>query len=84
MDRRQKTVAAALSGLMMGAMALTSCTPAANEVKGECYGVNGCKGKGACGGPGHECAGKNECKGKGFVSMTEKECQDKMGTFKKM
>ena len=32
-------------------------------------GVNECKGKGACGGAGHDCAGKNECKGKGWVDV---------------
>lgn len=52
------------------------------EATGECTGVNACKGKGACGGDGHECAGKNSCKGKGWVSLTEKECTAKKGTWK--
>jgi hypothetical protein len=45
-----------------------------------CGGANECKGKGACGGPGHDCAGNNECKGKGWISLTEKECKARGGT----
>ena len=44
-----------------------------------CGGVNECKGKGACGGAGHDCAGQNECKGKGWISLSEKECKAKGG-----
>jgi hypothetical protein len=55
----------------------------AKEIKGECHGINACKGTGDCGGKGHECAGKNECKGKGWVKKTEKECKEVKGTFKK-
>lgn len=40
----------------------------------ECYGVNRCKGMGACGGPGHSCAGQNACKGKGWISMDKQTC----------
>ncbi|MBX7113544.1 MAG: hypothetical protein K1X64_04350 [Myxococcaceae bacterium] len=47
--------------------------------KVNCGGVNECKGKGECGGPGHDCAGHNECKGKGWVSLSEKECKAKGG-----
>ena len=51
--------------------------------KGECHGINACKGKGACGGPGYSCAGNNACKGKGWISMTEADCKIKKGTFKR-
>lgn len=44
-----------------------------------CGGVNECKGKGECGGAGHDCAGQNACKGKGWVSLAEKECKAKGG-----
>lgn len=44
-----------------------------------CSGVNECKGKGECGGGGHDCAGENECKGKGWIAMSEKECKTKGG-----
>ncbi|MDX2013541.1 MAG: hypothetical protein SFW67_25335 [Myxococcaceae bacterium] len=46
----------------------------------KCTGVNECKGKGACGGAGHDCAGNNECKGKGWISLAEKDCKAKGGT----
>lgn len=49
-----------------------------------CAGVNECKGKGACGGPGHDCAGNNECKGKGWVSLSDKECKARGGTVLSM
>jgi hypothetical protein len=51
--------------------------------KGECHGINACKGKGECGGPGYSCAGNNACKGKGWVSMLEADCIAKKGKFKK-
>ena len=50
--------------------------------KGECHGVNSCKGKGECGGPGWDCAGNNTCKGKGWNSMTAADCKKKGGKFK--
>ncbi len=56
--------------------------PAAPE-KGECHGINACKGKGECGGPGYGCAGNNACKGKGWLSLSEPDCVEKKGTFKR-
>jgi hypothetical protein len=61
----------------------TTMQPAATEAKGECHGINACKGKGDCGGPGYGCAGNNSCKGKGWLSMTEAQCKEKKGTFKR-
>ena len=49
---------------------------------GECHGINACKGKGECGGEGHECAGNNSCKGKGWIKMSKAACKKKKGTFK--
>ncbi len=49
------------------------------SAKVRCTNVNECKGKGECGGAGHDCAGNNECKGKGWVSLAEKECKTKGG-----
>lgn len=49
---------------------------------GECWGVNACKGQGACGGVGHECAGQNECKGKGWLTLAKPECDKRGGKFK--
>ena len=39
-----------------------------------CYGVNKCKGTGACGGKGHGCAGKNACKGAGWLHIDNDTC----------
>lgn len=90
MKASQKIVTAAITGLFAGALSTSvlanekeATPPKAEEAKGECHGINSCKGKGECGGSGHSCAGKNECKGKGWLSMTEKECNEKKGTFKK-
>lgn len=54
----------------------------AEEKSVKCYGINECKGHGACGAPdgSHDCAGKNACKGKGWVKVeNEKACTDKGG-----
>lgn len=70
--------------LVVSAIALGNIAPVhADNHKGQCSGVNGCKGQGACGGAGHECAGKNACKGKGWLEMSEKDCKAKHGTYKK-
>lgn len=48
--------------------------------KVHCYGINSCKGKGACAGAGHDCKGKNACKGQGWTALTAKACKAKKGT----
>ena len=89
MDRKTTVAAAALAALALGACAKNGSmassngsAPAAMDAKGECWGVNACKGQGACGGVGHECAGQNACKGKGWVSLSKTECDGRQGTFK--
>jgi len=52
------------------------------DAKGECHGINACKGQGACGGVGYSCAGKNACKGKGWLKLSKEECDKKGGKFK--
>jgi uncharacterized membrane protein len=52
------------------------------EAKVHCYGVNECKGKGACGTAEHTCAGQNACKGKGWIDLSDKECKERGGTVK--
>lgn len=52
------------------------------EAKVHCYGVNECKGKGACSTAEHNCGGKNACKGKGWIPLTEEECKAKGGEVK--
>ncbi|MBQ49565.1 MAG: hypothetical protein CMP10_19455 [Zetaproteobacteria bacterium] len=74
MDARKKKllVTAALTGIF--AAGGLSSPLMAKSVKGQCHGVNGCKGKGDCSGKGYTCAGNNSCKGKGWKKMTEKQC----------
>ena len=62
----------------------TPTPPAATPkaTKGECHGVNSCKGQGECGGPKWDCAGNNSCKGQGWITLTASDCAKKGGTFK--
>ena len=74
---------AALGGLLLASTAGPAYADGNGaEAKGECSGVNSCKGTGACQGKGHSCAGENACKGQGWLKLTEKECADKGGEFK--
>jgi hypothetical protein len=69
------TAAALLvSGALIG-------TAAATELKGRCFGVNGCAGKGACKSAKNDCKGKNACKGQGWIEMLQNECKDQGGQF---
>ena len=66
-------LASAVAGLLtLAAPAGTAVAEDAAKVK--CYGVNKCKGAGACGGKGHSCAGENACKGQGFLKVAEDTC----------
>jgi hypothetical protein len=97
MDRNTGLAAAALAALAMAGCSTSpkvvdgmnkgrsgpADKPAPVEEKpGECWGVNACKGQGACGGVGHECAGNNACKGKGWLTLTKPKCDAKGGKFK--
>ena len=53
----------------------------ADTVKGRCFGVNGCKGQGACKGASNDCKGHNACKGKGWLSMLQDECSNAGGQW---
>ncbi|MFQ5351820.1 MAG: hypothetical protein ACE5D3_01965 [Candidatus Binatia bacterium] len=67
-------LASAAAGLLM--MAATAGPAQANDSgeKVRCYGVNKCKGAGACGGKGHSCAGQNSCKGAGYLKIDKETC----------
>ncbi len=93
MKQKGLLFSAAVAGLVFSAGAMAAgkkgashkkadAKPAVVAATGECSGINTCKGKGECGGAGHECAGHNECKGKGWVKATEADCKAKQGTFK--
>ena len=66
-------LASAVAGLLLMAGASTTVSADAAE-KVACYGVNKCKGTGACGGKGHSCAGENKCKGHGFLKIDQETC----------
>jgi mercuric ion transport protein len=44
-----------------------------------CYGINACKGQGACSTAQNSCTGQNACKGLGWLNATAKECATKGG-----
>jgi hypothetical protein len=60
---------------------LATSVMAAGGTQGKCFGVNGCKGQGACKTAQNGCKGHNACKGKGWVAMTDTECAEASGTF---
>lgn len=92
MERKTTLTGAALAALALAAGCAhrhghshgqKTAEPAAAAAKGECHGVNECKGQGACGsGDDHNCAGQNTCKGLGWISLTKAECDAKGGSFK--
>jgi uncharacterized membrane protein len=72
-------LAAAVAGLLsaVGAASAQAADPHGRGGSGEtvpCYGVNKCKGTGACGGKGTSCAGTNACKGQGFLQIDKETC----------
>ena len=76
MENRGKSrlvLASAVAGLMSLAAAPGIAMADSHEPV-KCYGVNKCKGTGACGGKGHSCAGNNECKGQGYLKMDGETC----------
>jgi ABC-type phosphate/phosphonate transport system substrate-binding protein len=83
MDKKTALTTAALAALAMAAgCAHTSAHKADTVQKGECWGVNGCKATGECGGVGHGCAGQNSCKGQGWITLAKADCETKGGKFK--
>ncbi|PNV72114.1 BufA2 family periplasmic bufferin-type metallophore [Leptospira inadai] len=76
-------IGAALTGILSTGAIAQDKSGSSEDSKGECHGINSCKGTGECGGKGHSCAGKNSCKGQGWISLSKKDCDTKKGTFKK-
>lgn len=55
--------------------AATVATAAHGQATNKCYGINSCKGQGACKSARTSCKGKNTCKGQGMtVTGTTLEC----------
>jgi hypothetical protein len=75
------TIAMTAAALLVSGALATSAV-AAGGTSGKCFGVNACKGKGACKTAQNDCKGQNACKGKGFVVMTDTECAEAGGDFK--
>lgn len=76
------SIAMTAAALIIGGATLISAASAA-EVKGRCFGVNGCKGQGACKTAKNDCKGHNGCKGQGWLAMTDVECKGQNGQFEK-
>ncbi len=78
--RKSALVAASVAGLIAAAnLAVSTPAQAATGELEHCYGVNACKGMGACGGKGSSCAGTNACKGTGFVDVAKGSCEKIQG-----
>jgi hypothetical protein len=87
MKRTSRTfiVAAAMSGLLSGAVIQQSYGDSTNVIPGkvapvkkvpkahDCAGQNDCKGIGGCKTEAHTCKFKNSCKGKGGCEITAKD-----------
>lgn len=73
-SKKNSLLVASMAGLMVVTGATMMNAPVVHAAADACYGVNQCKGTGACGGKGHGCAGKNACKGEGWVHMDNDEC----------
>ncbi|MBI3288240.1 MAG: hypothetical protein HYZ74_01840 [Elusimicrobia bacterium] len=82
MDKKTTLAAAALAALSLATGCAGKSGTTEAVVKGECHGVNACKGQGECGGTGHACAGKNACKGQGWIGLVKTDCEGRGGTFK--
>ena len=77
--KKRALVAASVAGLLAaGLFGLGSRVRAdESEEAGDdtpCYGINKCKGVGACGGTSHSCAGQNACKGQGYLEIDKDAC----------
>lgn len=84
---KKAIITAAISGILLAASyGIPANSAERTGAVGECHGVNGCKGKGDCGGVNangqkHSCAGQNDCKGRGWIGLTKEACDMKGGKF---
>lgn len=84
METKKLLLSAAVLGLTLTVHAAENKASNAlkDEVKGQCYEVNKCRGTSDCHSQANTCAGANTCKGKGWLKMTEKECKNLKGKYK--
>ncbi len=71
-------IAATAAAFLLSGTA-TATVAVADETKVQCFGVNACKGQGACKTASNECKGQNACKSQGFVLLTGPDCTAKGG-----
>lgn len=76
------SIAMTAAALIISGATLMGAANAA-EIQGRCFGVNGCKGQGACKTAKNDCKGHNGCKGQGWLAMTDVECKGQNGQFEK-
>ncbi len=83
MSTKTLLMGAALSGLLVASGCAHShdSMSGAQVAKGQCHGVNDCKGKGECKTAKSSCEGKNDCKGHGWNSMSKADCDAKGGDY---
>jgi hypothetical protein len=83
MTQKSLLLGAALSGLLIASGCAQSHHSMSNGemAKGQCHGVNDCKGKGECKTVTNSCEGKNDCKGKSWLSMSKADCDTKGGNY---
>ncbi len=79
MNTKRILMASAVAGLLSTGAAVAAEHGGGAGDKVPCYGVNKCKGTGACGGKhddgtAYSCAGNNGCKGKGFLMIDKDTC----------
>ncbi len=74
------TVALTAAALLLAGAVSAPQSAHAGDI-GMCFGVNACKGQGACKSGKNACKGQNACKGLGFVSMTKEVCDSSQGVF---
>lgn len=67
-------LAAAALTLALGSASLVQPAAAAGE-KVQCFGVNACKGQGACKTANNECKGQAACKGQGWINASAEDCK---------
>ena len=71
---------AAAAALLVANIAVVQPAEAGGSYGVHCYGLNACKGHGACKSAGNACKGKNACKGQGFSKMSKSKCLAKGGS----
>ncbi len=74
--KQRALLAASVAGLLAaaGMVGFGQHVRAEEAGKVPCYGINKCKGTGACGGTAHSCAGQNACKGQGYLELDKDTC----------